>query len=524
LKRGSLLVVLAVLVSAQPILFSYGQCLGDCSAGRIDDVVQPLIDSGERVGVVVGVINKEGIRTFSYGETVMDSGNKPDGDTIFEIGSVTKTFTTLLLADMVERNMLELEDPVENFLPSSVNVPSFNGTKITLLDLATHTSGLPSIPTNFNPEDESNPYADYTAELLYEFLSDYSLEREPGTEYQYSNVGMALLGHVLELETGIDYETLVTDRICNSLGLDDTRISLSAEQEQRLAPGYFSEFDPWIQDYKHELVPHWDFDVFAPAGALRSTVLDLLVYVSANLGLTETDLSSAIELTHTVRRETTLQSMKICLGWHTLDYEEAEIIMHHGATYGFHSNVLFIKEEAVGVVLLSNTYAYESNSIDDAGLEILQILREYQTLVADFSCSPLTSRVNESVTFNATACYSKIGNITAYEWDFGDGSIKTTNQPVINYSFTNPGIHSVTLTVVDNNDLSCTTSSNVTVTFKTDLNKDKTVNIIDISTVAIAFGTNEGDDRYDPIADLDDNKQINIVDISIVAITYGKTV
>jgi len=515
---------MVVLLSAQPILFSYGQCLDDCSGARIDEIVQPLIDSEERVGIVVGVINKEGIRTFSYGETVMDSGNEPDEDTIFEIGSVTKTFTTLLLADMVEKNVLELEDPVENFLPSSVNVPSFNGAKITLLDLATHTSGLPPMPTNFNPEDELNPYTDYTTELLYEFLSGYSLEREPGTEYQYSNVGMALLGHILTLETGIDYETLVIDRICNSLGMDDTRISLSAEQKQRLAPGYFGEFDPWLPGYKHESVPHWDFDVFAPAGALRSTALDLLVYVSANLGLIETDLLSAIELTHTVRRETTSQSMEICLGWHTLDYEGAEIIMHHGATYGFHSNVLFVKEEAVGVVLLSNTYVYESNSIDDAGLDILQILRECQRPVANFSCSPLTSRVNESVTFNATTSYSKIGNITTYEWDFEDGNITTTTQPVINYSFTNPGIYSVTLTVVDNNDLSCTTSSNVTVTFTTDLNKDKTVNIIDISAVAIAFGTKEGDERYDPIADLDDNRQINIIDVSVVAKDYGKTV
>jgi D-alanyl-D-alanine-carboxypeptidase/D-alanyl-D-alanine-endopeptidase len=489
----------------------------------IDEIVQPLVDSEGRVGIVVGVISKEGIHTFSYGETAIDSGSKPDETTIFEIASVTKTFTTLLLADLVERNMLELEDPVEKFLPSSVIVPGFNGTKITLLDLATHTSGLPSIPTNLNPEDELNPYADYTADMLYQFLSNYTLQRKPGTEYEYSNMGMALLGHVLELATGIDYESLVIDRICNSLGMDDTRVSLSAEQEQRLAQGYFGELD-LLEGYKHESIPHWTFDVFAPAGGLCSTVRDLLVYVSANLGLIETDLSSAIELTHTVRRETTIPLMKICLGWHTLDYEGADVIMHHGATYGFSSDVLFVKDEGVGVVLLSNTYVDGSTSIDDAGLEILQVLREYQTPVASFSCSTLTIQIDESIAFNASSSYSRLGNITRYEWDFDDGNVTSLEQPITSHSYSRPGKYNATLKVVDDNALWSTSSKTITVLYNTDLNKDGKINIQDITIVAIAYKSRPGDPNWNSLADIDKNSVIDILDITKIAIDYGKTV
>jgi len=334
---------------------------------KIDEIIQPLIDSGERVGIVVGIVSKEGIQTFNYGETVLDSGNQPDGETIFEIGSVTKTFTTLLLAIMVEDGEIDLEDLVENFLPCPM--PGFDDIKITLLDLATHTSGLPRLPTNFDPEDPMNPYADYTEDLLFEFLSGYSLPRAPGESYEYSNLGVGLLGHALELEKDDNYENLVLSQICTPLSMDDTRIQLIPEQEQRVAQGYMY--------YEGNIYPvsNWDFDVLAPCGALRSSVNDMLQYLSANLGLIETDLLPAIEATHIVYHETGIPGVNIGLGWHTYDFEGAEIIWHNGATYGYYSYVGFIKAEGIGVVILSNTYVPESNSIDSAGLQIFRILR-----------------------------------------------------------------------------------------------------------------------------------------------------
>src|SRR2546421_5822242 len=129
------------------------------------------------VGMVVGTIGPQGSRIYSYGKVASDSSAAPDGDTLYEIGSATKVFTSLLLADMVKRGEVRLDDPVAKYLPASVKVPERNGRKITLVDLATHTSGLPRLSNNLKPKDMANPYADYTVEQMYTFLSGYELTR-----------------------------------------------------------------------------------------------------------------------------------------------------------------------------------------------------------------------------------------------------------------------------------------------------------------------------------------------------------
>lgn len=145
---------------------------------------------------MVGVVDAEGSKIYSAGRTVGGSnfkktqpglGREVDGDTIFAIASITKVFTALLLQEMADRGELDLDDSIENFLPSSVTVPSKNGKKITLSHLVTHRSGLPRLPDNFKPKEKDNPYADYTVEMLYAFLSKHELAREPGEKYEYSN-------------------------------------------------------------------------------------------------------------------------------------------------------------------------------------------------------------------------------------------------------------------------------------------------------------------------------------------------
>ena len=150
----------------------------------IRNILAERIDTMHRsVGIVVGVIDPQGRHIITYGH--MDNGDsRPlDGDALFEIGSVTKVFTSLLLSDMVQRGEVALSDPVAKYLPSSVKVPERNGRVITLIDLSTHTLGLPRMPTNFAPKDPNNPYADYTPDQLYEFLSGYTLTRDIGSQY-----------------------------------------------------------------------------------------------------------------------------------------------------------------------------------------------------------------------------------------------------------------------------------------------------------------------------------------------------
>src|SRR6202521_62928 len=162
------------------------------------EVRQILVDRIDRdhqsVGIVVGLAGSTGRRIIAYG--ALDKGDTRllNGDTIFEIGSVTKVLTSLLLADMAARNEVALNDPIAKYLPSDVKAPGRNGQSIALRDLATHTSGLPRLPTNFTPKDPANPYADFSVPQLYEFLSTYTLPRDIGSQYNYSNLGGGLLG------------------------------------------------------------------------------------------------------------------------------------------------------------------------------------------------------------------------------------------------------------------------------------------------------------------------------------------
>src|SRR5215469_5339112 len=178
----------------------------------------------ERVGaenngtsIVVGVVDANGRRIISYGSLAKNDTRKLDGDTVFEIGSATKVFTSLVLMDMVRKGEVALDDPISKYLPASVKVPERSNRKITFADLSTQSSGLPRLPTNLNPKDPNNPYADYTAQQLYDFLSGYALTRDIGSQYEYSNLGVGLLGHVLALRAGSGYEAMVRARILNPL-------------------------------------------------------------------------------------------------------------------------------------------------------------------------------------------------------------------------------------------------------------------------------------------------------------------
>src|SRR4051812_38157773 len=175
---------------------------------------------GKNAGMVIGVVDEHGSQVFAVGKLDNGTDQKVNGDTLFEIGSITKTFTVLLLEDMVNRGEMAIDDPVEKYLPNSVKVPSHGGKKITLLNLAAQDSGLPFDGTNMIQRDPRNIFADYTADNLYTFLSGYTLTQDPGAEFRYSNAGIAVLGNAIERRSGRDFESLVRERICTPLHMD----------------------------------------------------------------------------------------------------------------------------------------------------------------------------------------------------------------------------------------------------------------------------------------------------------------
>jgi D-alanyl-D-alanine-carboxypeptidase/D-alanyl-D-alanine-endopeptidase len=304
------------------------------------------------IAVVAGTIDANGRKVVAEGAA--------DGDTLFEIGSATKVFTALLLAEAVQRGEVKLDDPVAKFLPASVKVPERNGRRITLQDLATHTSGLPRLPSNLLPKDESNPYADYTVAQMYEFLSSYELPRDAGAQYEYSNLAVGLLGHALALRAKTDYATLVRTRILEPLGMKDTFITIPAAAKARLAQGHDGEGKP---------AANWDLPTLAGAGALRSTVNDMLIFLSAFLGHTKTPLAPAMASMLASRRPTTMTAQEIALGWHVEKRGERELVWHDGGTGGYRSYLGLDPKARTGVVVLTNISM--PAGVDDIGHHLL---------------------------------------------------------------------------------------------------------------------------------------------------------
>jgi serine-type D-Ala-D-Ala carboxypeptidase/endopeptidase len=337
------------------------------SAAANENVPKILVDRidvyRKSRGIVVGTIGPEGSKIYSYGALdATQPARLPDGDTVFEIGSATKVFTSLVLADMVQRGEVKLDDPVSKYLPTTVKMPERNGRKITLLDLATHTSGLPRLPANLKPKDPSNPYADYTAEQMHAFLSGYELTRDIGSRYKYSTLSVGLLGHVLALRADMDYEKLVQTRVLGPLKMTSSGITLTPETSKRLARGHSETVEP---------VPNWDSPALAGAlagaGAIRSTANDLLKFLAANIGLTQTSLAPAMKSMLDVRKPTGVPNLEVALAWHVHSKENDQIIWHNGGTSGYHCGMGFDPKTRRGAVVLSNS----TNDMNDIGYHLV---------------------------------------------------------------------------------------------------------------------------------------------------------
>lgn len=305
--------------------------------------------------IVVGLIDEDGSHVVSFGKLSKDSTSDVGGDTIFEIGSITKTFTGILFQDLIDRGEVKADDPAAKYLPATIRVPTRHGKQITLLHLATHTSGLPRMPNNLQPKRADNLAAEYGEEKLYAFLSRCELTRNPGAQFEYSNVGLGLLGHIITLKTGVDFESLVLEKICRPLKMESTCITLTPELRRRLAQGHNQLGYPVAG---LEFAP-----AMVGAGAMRSTANDLLKYVSANLGLIPSDLSALMRRTHEPRFCPPLRR-SVGLTWIIQRYPQGhQIVGHGGGTDGYSTWCGFDQARRRGVVVLSNTSDFDIPTI-----------------------------------------------------------------------------------------------------------------------------------------------------------------
>ncbi len=317
-----------------------------------------LVEDGETPGVVLGILEADGsTRVYTHGTA--GAGTRPLGArTLFEIGSVNKTFTGALLAELAAQGRVALTDPVQKHLPASVRVPTRGGKEITLLDLATHYSGLTRIPDNHVPADRANPYADLTTDKVYAFLSGHTLRRDPGAEYEYSNVGMGLLGHALGRAAGMPFQDLLRTRITEPLGMRMTGYARPGEVNEWMAAGHNGE----------RVVSYWDLqEVIAGAGGLRSNADDMLTYLKANLRPARTGIQRAMLAAHEPRRPLRA-GQEIGLAWNVAQVDGRTILSHGGATAGFRTMIAFDPDRRIGFVMLANSGSFG----DDLGLDFLR--------------------------------------------------------------------------------------------------------------------------------------------------------
>jgi len=352
---------------------------------NFEEELDLLVKSNVRMGAAVGVIDKAGNpHEFYFGSLSKTREASPDSHSLFELGSITKSFTATLLAQMILDEKISLEDELASLLPEGeVTVPQWEGTRITMEHLATHTSGLPKAPQNSaqpKPEvyDPYDLYAASTTEIVYDYLNSYcQLLFEPGTQYSYSNTGMGLVGHVLGLIDGSSYEDVLRNDLLEPMGLNQTSLFISEDQIPFLAPGHDEGLDS-VRNYHAN-------EIFQGAGFLKSSLHDMLIYLQAQMGLLETPLDEAIELTHqphfevggvTYNDRDGYYNLSIGLAWHIDVLPEGYTFYWHGGrTNGYMAYMAFDLETLTGTVILCNqSYA---GAITRFGEEVLKAVNSY---------------------------------------------------------------------------------------------------------------------------------------------------
>lgn len=329
---------------------------------EIASQIQPLIDDGSYVGIVVGIVGPHGRKVYGFGKTNRYRGTRPSGDTVFPLASITKTFTGALLADFELRGIVRLDDSIAKYLPPGVMKPGTPLSRITLLDLATHTSGLPRTPRDPSRPPDNTLGGPVSVRQMYDFLSHYQPSNPPGEVFLYSNIGVALLGHILERASGKPYGRLVQERICRPLGMQSTKVTPTASMLRRMAQGYGRNMNP---------VKLKKFDAGKSSGGLYSSANDMMDYLAANMGLVDAKIVPALlEAQRPFRQVPGKENAFMGLTWHVKKEGNREFVSKNGGLAGYQTFIMFSKTDKIGIVALANS-SPKPRKIDAKARQIL---------------------------------------------------------------------------------------------------------------------------------------------------------
>lgn len=328
---------------------------------KVDSATRLYLVGNNISNLAIGILHAD--KAITYGYARVDSNNLsiPSSKSLFEIGSITKTFTATLLAEFILKGNVKADDPVNLYLPDSIPALQYNGKAITLKHLVNHTAGLPRLPINiFLNANSSDPYSSYTNEKLFYWLKSFQLNKEPGKVYEYSNLGVGLLGVILERIAGKSFESLLLDNICKPLKMKYT-------MQHNVTGGLVQGFDA-----SGKRAEPWSFQALTAAGGIRSCITDMLLYAKAQVNKNRYLLSEAIQLTH----QTTFKNgdTEVAMGWHAFSIHQNEYLAHEGQTGGYNSIMIFNTNTGNAVVILVNSAV----SAGKLGIQIINWLDNKQ--------------------------------------------------------------------------------------------------------------------------------------------------
>jgi serine-type D-Ala-D-Ala carboxypeptidase/endopeptidase len=320
-------------------------------AAKIDELSRPLVDADLTVGLVVGVLDGEKRLVRGYGVTARDSKQTPDIDTMFEIGSVSKVFTGLLLADAVQSGKVALDDPVQKYLPAGVVMPKWGDESVLLWHLSTHTSGLPRDP-DMNGGDPADPLAHITTERLFAALGEASVRWQPGSKYEYSNLAVGLLGAVLARAQGYEsYDALQQRRTTGPLRLKDTWVQRDAARLARMAAPYDADVEP---------VQMWHLSAMAGSGGISSSMRDMLEFARVQMTPGINPLAAAIAQTQQ-KHHARDNGEALGLGWDIA--RDGVTFWKNGHTGGYHAFLAVVPSKGRAVCILANSAQYACDTL-----------------------------------------------------------------------------------------------------------------------------------------------------------------
>jgi D-alanyl-D-alanine-carboxypeptidase/D-alanyl-D-alanine-endopeptidase len=323
----------------------------------VEKAAGPLVENRVVDGLSVGYIEGEHYGIVHLG-TANQAKEKANNLTVYEIGSVSKVFTSLLLADAVVRGEINLNAAADVANPAGIRLPSRDGTSIQWIDLSTHRSGLPRLPSNLPLTDSTNPYRDYDSKKASEFLNHYELPRQPGKSQEYSNVGGSVLGFLVAEKAGKSYEELLRERIAKPLRMTDCTVSLSDDQVKRLAKPH---------DKFGSATSTWTFADLPGAGGVHASMRDMMRFAKAQLNPPSGPLGEAIDLAWKQHTEADASGPAMGLGW--MIAGDGQTRWHNGQTGGSHAALFINREFKCAVVVLCNTAV--ANEVDQLASQLL---------------------------------------------------------------------------------------------------------------------------------------------------------